>query len=171
MGTYEGYIYIKLNEANNEEMVEIKLESSTERSKGSVTKTSSSIKLNILSIRSIEIDSVTYEIRHIEYEYDKYYRNCCVKKGISNGLITLYSWGTKTEPGTYSLLPKNNTSARLIKHISTIQTYLAFGGCKDFLKKMRDKEDGYFMKEDAPDEERLSTWIKWINETQNCTTK
>ena len=33
---------------------------------------------------------------------------------------------------------------------------------------MREKQKGYYLEENITDEERLSIWKKWIDETKDC---
>jgi hypothetical protein len=65
LGDYVGDIYIKLNK-ENEEMIEVEMEAVTEKSKGSMKKMSSTIKLNTAAISKVVIDSITYKVRNIE---------------------------------------------------------------------------------------------------------
>ena len=142
LGNYEGNIYINLN-AENGEMIEVEMGTIKEKSKGSRSKTTSSVELNAVSIRSITIDGVEYEIRNIEYEYNKFYKNCCIKKDASNGLVSLYSWGTQTTADKYFLLFKGYDGLKSFKIVSRIQVYSSISGCQALKSKMSNKEAGY----------------------------
>jgi len=167
LGEYEGDIYIKLNE-ENDETIEIKMESVTEKSKGLKKKMTSSIKLNAAAISRLVIDSITYKVRNIEYEDGKYYKNCCIREISNNAKMNLYAWGSKTEANTYSLWIKGYTYPKMLKEISAVTTLFLFTGCNEFKTKMREKQKGYYLEENITDEERLSIWKKWIDETKDC---
>lgn len=167
LGQYEGNIHIKLNE-ENEDMIEIELEAVTEKSKGSKKKSTSSVKLNAAAIKSIEIDSIVYNIRSIEYENGKYYKNCCIKEINKNPRLTLYAWGSKTDASSYSLLIKGYTYPKILKEVGAITTMFIFNGCNEFREKMRAKQSGYFLEDAVTAEERLKTWTRWIEETKEC---
>ncbi|MBS1627134.1 MAG: hypothetical protein JSR09_09865 [Bacteroidetes bacterium] len=167
LGEYEGDIYIKLNE-ENDEMIEIEMGTTIEKSKGSKKKTTSSIKLNAAAINRVVIDSVTYKIRNIEQADGKYYKNCCIKEVSSNTKLTLYAWGNKTEAKYFSLWIKGDTYPTVLKEIRPITAMLLFTGCNEFKRKMREKQNGYFLEENITDEERLAIWLKWISETKDC---
>lgn len=167
MGQYEGTIYVNLNK-ENEDMIEIELEAVTEKSKGSKKQSTSSVKLNAAAIKYIEVDGIVYNIRSIEYENGKYYKNCCVREVSKNPRLTLYAWGSKTEAGSYSLLIKGYTYPKILKEVGAITTMFLFNGCNEFREKMRTKQQGYFMEDATADEERLKTWSRWIEETKEC---
>lgn len=167
MGQYEGYIYIKLDE-ENEDMIEIELEAITEKSKGSKKKSTSSIKLNAAAIKYIEIDSGKYNLRSIEYGSGKYYKNCCIKEVSTNPRIALFAWGSKAEANSYCLLIKGYSYPKMLKEVGAITTMFLFNGCNEFREKMRIKQTGYFLEDTASDEERLATWTRWIEETKEC---
>ena len=170
-GNYEGNIYINLN-AENGEMIKIEMETIEEKSKGSKSKVTSSVKLNALLIRSITIDGVEYEIKNIEFEDSKFYKNCCVKKDATNGLVSLYSWGTQTSADKYFLLFKGYKGLTGFKKMSRILVYSSFAGCQTLKSKLSKREAGYdFSNENLTDEEHLTNWRKWIEESKECVTK
>lgn len=167
LGQYEGNIYMKINE-ENEDMIEIELEAVTEKSKGSKKKSTSSVKLNVAAIKYIEVDGIVYNIRSIEYENGKYYKNCCIREVSKNPRLTLYAWGSKTAANSYSLLIKGYTYPKILREVGAITMVFLFNGCNEFREKMRAKQPGYFMEDATADEERLKTWSRWIEETKEC---
>ena len=171
LGTYEGNIYIKLND-ENDDMIKIELETIEEKSKGSKIKTTSSIRINAAGIRSITIDEIEYQIRNVEYDYNKFYKNCCIKKDATNGLTSLYSWGTQTNADKYFLWFKGYNTLKRFKVVSLAAVYSSFNGCQALKSKMTNKEAGYDLFNDKlTDEEHLTNWRKWIEESKECVTK
>lgn len=167
MGNYEGYIKLNIND-ENADMLEVVTEIITEKSKGKKSTTSSGISLNIKIVRSITIDSTTYEIKDIEYSEGKFYKNCCVKKVNTNGLIAMYSWGTKTDASSYFLVAKNYNQLKATQLVRTTTSFLYFKGCSELLSKIRKKETGYTIVENATNDEVLTSWTKWIEESKSC---
>lgn len=169
LGEYEGVIYINLNR-ENKEMIEIEIENTTIKSGGKTQKSQSSVKLNVGTINRLVIDSVEYKIRSIQYGDQKFYQNCCLRLVSSNKKVALYGWGSKTEANTYSLWQYGESYPKILKEISELETYFLFQKCKQFKVKMEDKQAGYYLDEKSSDEDRLTTWKRWIDETKDCLT-
>ena len=69
-----------------------------EKSPGNYKKTSEKIKLNSLVIYSIEIDSVVYVLKNLEYADGKSYTFCCIKLLEGTQAFGLYQWGAAIDP-------------------------------------------------------------------------
>lgn len=167
MGNYEGDIYINLS-GENEEMIEIDLGTTKEKSKGSKKTVTSGINLNAKAIRSLTIDGVEYAIKDIEYEFSKQYKNCCVIKDSANANTSLYVWKNKKGESFYTALFYGYRELRFLKLASSTNILLTLKGCDELKAKFRNREIGYTITEATTEAERVSIWQKLITESKDC---
>lgn len=167
MGNYEGLIQIHLK-GENPDMIEIELGTTKEKKKRSTYTETRSVKLNVAAIRNLLIDGVEYVIKDVEYEQNKYYKNCCLQLdvAITNGSLFKFN---NDDHLLYVMHLKNYKEAKYLKLVSKFSVITLFKECEVLLTKIRNKEEGYELKEEMDDATRIDIWKKWFTEFNACT--
>lgn len=150
MGEYEGDIEIKLNEPNKD-MITISLYEKIEKPPGNYKKTSEKIKLNSLLIYSIEIDSVVYVLKNLEYADGKSYPFCCIKLLEGTQAFGIYQWGEAIEPKKQVVYFKNLPSYTLLSSPTLTQRkismLLLFVKCETLKVELKSTKNGFITAE------------------------
>lgn len=167
MGNYEGLIQINLK-GENLDMIEIELGTTKEKKKGSSYTESRTIKLNTAAIRTLMIDSIEYVIKDVEYEQNKYYKNCCLIADVLSTNASIYKFNSANTLW-HVLHIKNYKEAKYLNLVSIFSTIVVFKECETLKAKIRNKEAGYELTNNISDAERIAIWKKWFNEFADCT--
>jgi hypothetical protein len=150
LGDYEGDIEIKLNEPNKE-MISITLYEKVDKTPGNYKKTSQQIKLNAMTIFSIEIDSVSYLLKSLEYADGKTYPFCCVKLLEGKQAFGLYQWGTEIDPKKQVVYFKNLSSYTLLSSPTLTEKKLSmmflFAKCEVLKTELKATKNGFITAE------------------------
>jgi hypothetical protein len=150
MGEYEGDIEIKLNEPNTD-MISITLYEKVDKSPGNYKKTSEQIKLNSMIIYSIEIDSVVYALKSLEYAEGKTYSFCCIKLLEGKQEFGLYQWGAEIDPKKQVVYFKNLSSYTLLSSPTLTQKRTSmiffFTKCETIKTELRAAKNGFITAE------------------------
>lgn len=150
MGEYEGDIEIKLNEPNKE-MITITLYEKVDKTPGNYKKTSEQIKLNSMIIYSIEIDSVVYALKSLEYAEGKTYAFCCIKLLEGKQEFGLYQWGAEIDPKKQVVYFKNLSSYTLLSSPTLTQKRTSmiflFTKCETVKTELRAAKNGFITAE------------------------
>jgi len=150
LGDYEGDIEIKLNEPNKD-MITITLYEKVDKSPGNFKKTSQQIKLNSMIIYSIEIDSVIYSLKSLEYAEGKTYSFCCIKLLEGKQEFGLYQWGAEIDPKKQVVYYKNLSSYTLLSSPTLTQKKTSmiflFMKCETLKTELRATKNGFITAE------------------------
>lgn len=170
MGEYTGDIEIKLNEPNKD-MITITLYEKVEKSPGKYQKTSQKIKLNTMIIQSIEIDSVVYLIKQLEYADGKTQPFCCIRLLEGKPEFGLYQWGADINPKRQVVYFKNLSSYTLLSSPTLTQKRTSmmflFTKCDIIKAELRVAENG-FITDDMDEAARSKEISRLIAATANC---
>jgi hypothetical protein len=170
MGEYTGDIEIKLNEPNKD-MVTITLYEKVEKSPGNYQKTSQKIKLNTMIIYSIEIDSVVYLIKQLEYANGKTQPFCCIRLLEGKQEFGLYQWGADIDPKRQVVYFKNLSSYTLLSSPTLTQKRTSmiflFTKCDIIKAELRVAKNG-FITDDMDEAARSKEISRLIAATATC---
>ncbi|NNV54395.1 hypothetical protein [Limnovirga soli] len=170
MGEYAGDIEIKLNEPNKD-MITITLYEKVEKSPGKYQKTSQKIKLNTMIIHSIEIDSVVYLIKQLQYADGKTQPFCCIRLLEGKPEFGLYQWGADIDPKRQVVYFKNLSSYTLLSSPTLTQTRTSmmflFAKCDIIKAELRDAKNG-FITNDMDEAARSKEISRLIAATATC---
>lgn len=170
MGDYEGDIEIKLNEPNKD-MISITLYEKVDKSPGNYQKTSQQIKLNSMIIYSIEIDSVIYLLKSLEYAEGKTYSFCCIKLLEGKQAFGLYQWGSEIDPKKQVVYFKNLSSYTLLSSPTLankqISMMFLFVKCETIKAELRATKNG-FITADMDEAARSKEISRLIAASKDC---
>lgn len=170
LGEYTGEIYINLNKENSE-MIEIVYDEQTQKTSGGFSSSKKSVSVNAALIRSMEIDSVVYQIKDIEYKQDKRYRNCCVRLSYGSAEFGLYRWGTKTDPESAIVCSQSPQRFTMASHPTfennKIYWLFLFSECTDLNASLNELPNG-FITGQMTTAEKLDKFKELIDQSKDC---
>ena len=170
MGEYEGDIEIKLNEPNKDQ-ISITIYEKVDKSPGNYKKTSQQVKLNSLLIFSIEIDSVEYLLKTLEYADGKTYPFCCVKLVEGKKSFGLYQWGAEADPKLQVVHYKNLSNFTLLSSPMLTQKKISmmilFMKCEALKTELKATSNG-FITPDMNEAARSKEFSRLIAASDNC---
>lgn len=169
MGDYEGLIHINLK-GENADMIEIELGTTKEKKKRSSYTETKSVSLNVAAIRTLTIDAIEYVIKNVEYEENKYYKNCCLIADVISTNASLYQFNNNNNL-LYVMHIKNYKEAKYLNLVSVFSTIIVFKECETLKAKIRNKVAGYELLESMEEEARVTAWKRWFSEFEDCIKK
>jgi hypothetical protein len=165
-----GYVKVLLND-DNSEMLEITPAGVKNKNRNA----GAGYKLNIALISYIEIDSVKYYFRDVEYGYNnKMHMNVLARLVKGNLDCGLFRQGNTNDNDHIFIKLPNKDYSRLVAtefdyYLATSGwTIMAFSECKSLIAKISKGEPGYKWDDNTGKEARLAMWMNLIDEYSKC---